>query len=121
MTVTRTEHLLTILAEECAEVAHRVSKAIRFGLEEVQPGQTLTNAERVREEVYDLTAAYRMLALAGALPPCGFHAGPEVIARMQSKVDKVERYLTFSAAVGLVDGSPADPNHPHPEAKTSEV
>ncbi len=33
----RRDHLLDILAEECAEVAIRVSKALRFGLDEV-PG-----------------------------------------------------------------------------------
>lgn len=46
--------LLTILAEECCEVGQRVSKALRFGLAEVQPGQPLTNIERLSEEVGDL-------------------------------------------------------------------
>jgi hypothetical protein len=32
-----TEHLLSCLAEECAEVAQRASKSLRFGLSEVQP------------------------------------------------------------------------------------
>ena len=46
----RNRELLTCLAEECNEVAVRVSKALRFGLEEVQPGQPLNNAERILEE-----------------------------------------------------------------------
>ena len=29
--MTREEHLLTIVAEECAEVAQRATKALRFG------------------------------------------------------------------------------------------
>ncbi len=48
--------LLTILAEECCEVGQRVSKALRFGLMEVQPGQPLSNAERISEELGDLLA-----------------------------------------------------------------
>lgn len=45
----RHEHLLSILAEECCEVGQRVSKALRFGLDEVQPGQDLSNAERIKQ------------------------------------------------------------------------
>lgn len=52
----RTEYLLCCLAEECTEVGQRVSKALRFGLREVQPMQPLNNAERIREEMRDLLA-----------------------------------------------------------------
>ena len=48
--------LLTILAEECCEVGQRVSKALRFGIDEIQPGQDLTNAERIMQEVGDIQA-----------------------------------------------------------------
>lgn len=48
--------LLTILAEECCEVGQRVSKALRFGLMEIQPGQPLSNAERIASELGDLLA-----------------------------------------------------------------
>lgn len=57
----RTEHLLWVLAEECAEVAQRASKAARFGLDEVQPGQALTNEERLWQEMCDLCAVGEML------------------------------------------------------------
>jgi NTP pyrophosphatase (non-canonical NTP hydrolase) len=46
--------LLTILAEECCEVGQRVSKALRFGLSEIQLGQPLDNAQRISEELGDL-------------------------------------------------------------------
>ena len=52
----RREHLLTCLAEECTEVGQRVTKALRFGLAEVQAGQTLTNRQRIAEEYRDLVA-----------------------------------------------------------------
>jgi hypothetical protein len=59
--MTTTEHLLTILAEECNEVAHRCSKALRFGLSEIQKGQDLTNRDRIQLELCDLLAVVQML------------------------------------------------------------
>lgn len=110
--MTRTEHLLTILAEECQEVAQRVSKALRFGLTEVQPGQSLTNAERVVYELNDLLAVWRMLRLERLLP-CIL----EDNAMIEAKVRKVETFLQFSAARGLVDGQLVIPDYPHPETQ----
>lgn len=46
--------LLTILIEECSEVQQRATKALRFGLQEVQPGQMFTNTFRLGSEVGDL-------------------------------------------------------------------
>jgi hypothetical protein len=48
--------LLTILIEECAEVAQRATKMLRFGVNEVQPGQELTNRARLSDEAGDLFA-----------------------------------------------------------------
>lgn len=59
--MTETEHLLTCLMEECAEVAQRASKALRFGLSEIQPEQSLTNAQRLVAEINDLVAVVDML------------------------------------------------------------
>ena len=53
--------LLTILAEECAEVMVRASKALRFGVSEVQPGQVLTNAQRIADEVGDILGVVEAL------------------------------------------------------------
>ena len=58
-----TEHLLVILEEECVEVAQEISKALRFGMDEMMPGQTLTNRERILRELNDLWAAVEMLDL----------------------------------------------------------
>lgn len=46
--------LLVILMEECAEVQQRAAKALRFGLEDVEQGQDLTDRERLSLEVGDL-------------------------------------------------------------------
>jgi hypothetical protein len=89
--MTRREHLLTIAMEECNEVAQRLSKALRFGLDEVQPGQGLNNAMRVEEEFADLVAVLRMLHM-------GFPSPHE----MAAKQEKVERFLAYSAECGTL-------------------
>lgn len=96
--MTREEHLLTCLSEECAEVAQRVSKALRFGLNEVQAGQPLTNAQRIAEELGDLFAVVTICNDARLVPlPAG---GPaEIIA---AKRAKIERYFAISREQGAL-------------------
>jgi hypothetical protein len=55
------QYLLTLIQEECAEVSQRASKAIRFGLYEIQPGQELNNWERLRQEFVDLWTVMTLL------------------------------------------------------------
>jgi NTP pyrophosphatase (non-canonical NTP hydrolase) len=90
----RQEHLLTCLAEECAEVAQRVSKALRFGLAEVQPGQGLSNADRIADEVADLIAVVQILAYEDVIP-----------LRMVDplkKLAKIERFMAISREHGVL-------------------
>jgi hypothetical protein len=94
----RKEHLLTILGEECNEVAQRCSKALRFGLTEVQPGQDLNNAERIRAEYIDLLAVMRMLAEEGYIKPVTDADLPD----MEDKRQKVEKFLDYSRAMGTL-------------------
>jgi hypothetical protein len=57
----RSEYLMTQAASECCEVAHRITKAMHFGVDEKQPGQDLTNAKRIVGEFIDLLAVMEML------------------------------------------------------------
>jgi hypothetical protein len=57
--------ILTILIEEAAEVQQRATKLLRFGRDEIQPGQTLTNAERLSLEIADFLALVDLAKLAG--------------------------------------------------------
>jgi NTP pyrophosphatase (non-canonical NTP hydrolase) len=95
--MTRTEHLLWILAEECAEVAQRASKAARFGVNEIQPGQTETNAERLSHEMNDLIGVAQLLADEGAL---AVSADQDEVA---AKRAKVEKFLRYSRECGTLD------------------
>ena len=61
--------LLTILIEECAEVQQRATKSLRFGPTEVQPGQSLSNNQRLARELGDLYAVASLAEEAGLLNP----------------------------------------------------
>lgn len=63
----REQFLLTLLSEECAEVAQRCSKSIRFGLDEIQEGQAKNNQERLVEELRDLMTILHLLRKEGYL------------------------------------------------------
>ncbi|MBP0440643.1 MazG nucleotide pyrophosphohydrolase domain-containing protein [Tianweitania sediminis] len=91
------EHLLTCLAEECAEVAQEVAKALRFGLDDKKPGQDRTNAERIASEMGDLLAVYNMLEHEGLLPT--------VTTCFAPKQMKVEQYMAYARTRGTL--SPA--------------
>lgn len=92
------EHLLTCLAEECAEVAQRVSKALRFGLTEVQPGQPLNNAERIAEEIKDLLSVAAILERHGILADFLPMAG-----EIAAKEEKIERFMSISREQGVLE------------------
>ncbi len=94
--MTRKEHLLTILSEECSETAPRASKAIRFGLTEIQPGQPLTNTERLINEFNDMFALMEMLRSEGCLDII-LHSG-----KIEAKKLQVEHYLKHSKECGTL-------------------
>lgn len=99
--MTRTEHLLTILAEECAEVAQRASKALRFGLLEVQPGQEQTNTQRLEGEMCDLIAVWNLLRDMGLVKPIEYFT-------FVGKAAKVEKFLAYSKKCGTLGADDQD-------------
>jgi hypothetical protein len=114
--VNRTEHLLTVATEECIEIAleasllaQRLTKALRFGLDEVQPSQPESNRtriihtyEKLLQEGNDLRAALALLQIVPAFDDCE-RVGVDNDAVL-AKQEKVARYLEHSARCGtLVD------------------
>lgn len=93
----RAEHLIACLAEECDEVGQRCMKALRFGLSEVQPGQPLTNAQRIVQEYYDLLAVVEMLDDEGLIEA----PFPERHIR-EAKQAKVEKFMAYAAEQGAL-------------------
>lgn len=94
--MTREEHLLVILTEECAEVIKETSKALRFGLDDHKPGQYKTNRERITAELNDLFAVIAMLVDDETFKSKELAE----IEFMEAKRRKVEYYLKYSKYIG---------------------
>ena len=93
----RLEHLLTIVGEEGGEVAGRASKAMRFGLNEIQPGQELSNLQRLVGEINDLLAVAELLHDSGIdMSAVGDRA------QIAAKKAKVARFLEYSRLCGTL-------------------
>lgn len=92
--MTRDEHLYSIAAEEAVEVAQRCTKALRFGGDEVQPGQAFDNRYRILQEFADLVGALEML---------GFNLGVTQLRwQVNEKKAKIERFLRYSKECGTL-------------------
>jgi len=98
--MTKPEYLLVCLAEECVEVAQRATKALRFGLDEVQPGQELTNKQRLLYELCDLQAVVERLINESLLP--------DDMLQCQSMIDaknaKLDKFIEYSRKLGTLTG-----------------
>ena len=88
------KYLLLCLIEECNEIEHRACKAIRFGLNEKQPGQDKTNAQRLHDEINDLMGVISLLN-----QQFDFKYEPSVQA-MQDKQKRLEKYYRYSKSKG---------------------
>lgn len=95
--MTEQEHLLTITSEECVETSQRCSKAIRFGMDEIEPGQELRNDERILVEFNDLVGALEMLFNA----PIRDLIDPMKVIQKKLKIDK---YMKYSESIGTIKG-----------------
>jgi len=93
------EHLLTCLAEECAEIAQCASKALRFGLDGGEPGKDMTNAQRIRQELDDLAVIVQMICEEEMIAKNG---SPEA---RKAKREKVERYMLYAIDRGTLSAN----------------
>lgn len=93
--MTRREMLLLKLMEECAEVSQRASKQILYGKDEIQDGQSFTNAERTAGEIEDLFVICKMLDEENELPDSILGD----LDRLETKKAKVEKWLKFALEV----------------------
>lgn len=90
--MTKVEYLLICLIEECAEIQHAVSKAIRFGLEDINPHTDTTNIDNINNELGDL------LTVIGTLrEEINIHANYNGI-----KMEKTLGFIEYSIRKGLI-------------------
>lgn len=94
----REQYLLLKLIEELGEAAKNAAKAMQFGGEDKEPGQGLTNFDRLYLELDDVRAAIAMLVLE---PSSTFEYWPNA-ANINNKITKVEHYYGVSQELGKV-------------------
>jgi hypothetical protein len=97
--MTKKEHLLIILMEECSETSQRASKALRFTLEEIEPNANtvMNNGQRMLWEFNHIIAAMEMLQEEGCVP--------YVIDRttIEKKKEQVKKFLEYSKKSGTLE------------------
>lgn len=90
-------------------MAQRATKALSFGLLEVQEDQHLNNAERILQEYADLVAVMEMLEAGGHIS-LDQRNGP-LRSMIEAKKQKVEKYLLYSAKCGTLSDHHCNPDH----------
>lgn len=96
----KTEYLLTCLAEECSEVQKNVGKALRFGLDDMDPNtKTGTNSELILEEFYHVCAIVEMLQENGDFKR---HSNFFQEESINEKKRRVEKFMEYSKQKGTL-------------------
>src|SRR4051812_5797480 len=98
-----TEHLLTCLAEEAAEVAQDCCKSLRFGLDDVNVLNPTgpTNRERLVTELNQLIAVAHMLVDNGDLPVNWYSSTVRI-----DKQNKVREFMIYATSKGTLVPNP---------------
>lgn len=91
------QYILICMAEECSEVSHRISKALRFTLDEIEPGHTLTNGTRIVNEIIDLLSVIDLAVRYGIIVD-PFNSLPLKIL----KQEKIAKFMNYSLELGVL-------------------
>lgn len=83
-----TKEILIILQEEAIEVAHEVSKIMRFGPDQIKPGTEITNMQALQKEIGDLQAMVEFLVKRGV--------GVNTNGISKAKKEKLQRLVKWS-------------------------
>lgn len=89
----REDHLLTVLAEECAKVVQQASKALRFGMVDYDPRdpERTPNRRRIEKELAEAIAVAELLGLE-------IHTEDK-----KAKREKLKTYMDISRKLGRLE------------------
>lgn len=95
-----TKHLLVVLGEEGSEIAKECSKAVRFGLHDVNilHPDGPDNQDRIVAELNDLLGVVALLVERRAIPRGWYNQEAQ-----NRKREKVEQFMLYAAAKGELD------------------
>lgn len=93
----KTEHLLTCLAEECAEVQQAVTKALRFGLDD--NFKETTPAQDIVRECIEVIAVIKLLEEEGLIEIIG------ALEAIEQKKAKIRHYMQYAKERGTLISS----------------
>ena len=85
----KTDEIMFILQEECAEVTQAISKCLRFGIDNYKPGKPKTNREHLAEEIGDLIAMIELCYENDIVDPL------QVKEAHHRKFDKLKKWSTI--------------------------
>ena len=85
----KTDEIMYILQEECAEVTQAISKCLRFGIDNYKPGKPKTNREHLAEEIGDLIAMIELCYDNDIVDPL------QVKEAQHRKFDKLKKWSTI--------------------------
>jgi hypothetical protein len=88
--MTKQEHLLQKLSEECSEIQKAISKALLFGLDDGYPGGKTTNEEDIKHELNDFFATLEFLNEENVL---FWHIDSEAV---KAKKEKIKFYMEYA-------------------------
>ena len=84
------QYYLIVLAEECGEVQRAIGKALRFGMDDVNPHTGESAREHLLNEAQDVLASLRAL---------GIEADE---SKIDKKLAKMRKYLQYARDRGTV-------------------
>jgi len=97
--MTENEHILTTLGEEGVEISKEVSKALRFGLDDIDPRdpQGPSNKGKIIDEINDLLGVVDLLVERGILPTWWFSKHQQ-----SAKREKVLKFIEIARSKGTI-------------------
>jgi len=89
------EYALVVLIEELAEAQQRACKALRFGMDNIEPGKTETNAQALWREMGDMQGAAETVVEV-------YGSGGTNRENVDAKKARIQYFMRYSADLGCL-------------------